>query len=240
MLIFPAIDIFDGSCVRLLKGQIKKKIIYNRSPVNQAEFFEKCGFKNLHIVDLNFAIEGKSKNQKIIETIKKKTKLSLQLGGGIRSYKNAINWLNLGIDTIIIGTMFYEKTKDFEKCVSLHPKKVSFAMDLRSNFLAIRGWTKQTKIYSDQLINQINKFNLKSVIYTDIQRDGTKQGPNYKNLKKYSSKIKAPLIASGGIGCIEDIYNLKKIKKLGGVVVGRSIYDGSINLSDLIKLQKNA
>jgi len=113
-------------------------------------------------------------------------------------------------------------------------------MDLRSNYLAIRGWKKQTKISSDQLVSQINNFNLKSVIYTDIQRDGTKQGPNFRNLEKYSFKIKAPLIASGGIGSIEDIYNLKKIKKLAGVIVGRSIYDGSINLSDLIKLQKNA
>jgi len=240
MLIFPAIDIYDGSCVRLLKGEVKKKTIYNSSPLNQAVFFEKCGFKNLHIVDLNFAIKGKSKNQKIIETIKKKTKLSLQLGGGIRSYKDASYWLNLGIDSIVIGTMFYEKNNDFERCVSSYPKKISFAMDLRANYLAIRGWKKQTKISADQLVSQINKFNLKSVIYTDIQRDGTKQGPNFKNLKKYSFKINAPLIASGGIGSIEDIYNLKKIKKLRGVIVGRSIYDGSINLSDLIKLKKNA
>jgi len=240
MLILPAIDIYDGSCVRLTKGDVKKKTIFNSSPVNQAEFFEKCGFKNLHIVDLNFAIKGKSKNQKIIESIKKKTKLFLQLGGGIRSYKDASYWLNLGIDSIVIGTMFYEKNKDFEKCVSLHSKKVSFAMDLRSNFLAIRGWTKQTKISADQLVNQINKLDLKSVIYTDIQRDGTKKGPNFKNLKKYSSKIKAPLIASGGIGSIKDIYNLKKIKKLSGIIVGRSIYDGTISLSDLIKFQKNA
>ncbi len=240
MLIFPAIDIYDGSCVRLLKGEVKKKTIYNSSPVNQAEFFEKCGFKNLHIVDLNFAIKGKSKNQKIIESIKKKTKLSLQLGGGIRSYKDVSYWLNLGFDSLVIGTMFYEKNKDFEKCVSLHPKKISFAMDLRSNYLAIRGWTKQINISADQLINEINKLNLKSVIYTDIHRDGTKQGPNLKNLKEYSSTIKVPLIASGGIGSVKDIYNLKKIKKLGGVIVGRSIYDGSINLSDLIKLQKNA
>jgi len=240
MLIFPAIDIYDGSCVRLLKGEVGKKTIFNSSPVNQAEFFEKCGFKNLHIVDLNFAIKGKSQNQRIIESIKKKTKLILQLGGGIRSYRDASYWLNLGIDSIVIGTMFYEKNKDFEKCVSLHSKKVSFAMDLRANFLAIRGWTKLTKISVDQLVNQINKLNLKSVIYTDIQRDGTKQGPNFKNLKKYSSKIKAPLIASGGIGSIKDIYNLKKIRKLAGIIVGRSIYDGSISLSDLIKLQKNA
>jgi len=240
MLILPAIDIYDGSCVRLTKGDVKKKTIFNSSPVNQAEFFEKCGFKNLHIVDLNFAIKGKSKNQKIIESIKKKTKLFLQLGGGIRSYKDASYWLNLGIDSIVIGTMFYEKNKDFEKCVSLHSKKVSFAMDLRSNFLAIRGWTKQTKISADQLVNQINKLDLRSVIYTDIQRDGTKKGPNFKNLKKYSSKIKAPLIASGGIGSIKDIYNLKKIKKLSGIIVGRSIYDGTISLSDLIKFQKNA
>jgi len=240
MLIFPAIDIYDGSCVRLLRGEIKKKTIFNTSPLNQAGFFEKCGFKNLHVVDLNFAIKGKSKNQKIIESIKKKTKLSLQLGGGIRSYKDASYWLDLGIDTIVIGTMFYEKNKDFEKCVSLHSKKVSFAMDLRSNFLAIRGWKKRTKISADQLISQINKYNLKSIIYTDIQRDGTNQGPNFKNLKKYSSQIKVPLIASGGIGSIEDIYNLKKIKNLGGFIVGRSIYDGSINLSELIKLQRNA
>jgi len=240
MIIFPAIDIYDGSCVRLLKGELKKKTVYNTCPINQAEFFEKCGFKNLHIVDLNFAIKGKSKNQKIIESIKKKTKLSLQLGGGIRSYKDACYWLNLGIDSIVIGTMFYEKNRDFEKCVSSYPKKISFAMDLRSNYLAIRGWKKQTKISADQLVSQINKFNIKSVIYTDILRDGTQNGPNLKNLKKYSSKIKAPLIASGGIGSKEDIYKLKKIKKLGGIIVGRSIYDGSINLSDLIKLQKNA
>jgi len=240
MLIFPAIDIYDGSCVRLLKGEVKKKLFIILGPINQSVFFEKCGFKNLHIVDLNFAIKGKSKNRKIIESIRKKTKLSLQLGGGIRSYKDASYWLNLGMDSIVIGTMFYEKKKDFEKCVSSYSKKMSFAMDLRSNYLAIRGWKKQIKISADQLVSQINKFNLKSVIYTDIQRDGTKQGPNFENLKKYSSNLKVPLIASGGIGSIEDVYNLKKIKKLGGFIVGRSIYDGSINLSDLIKLQKNA
>jgi len=240
MLIFPAIDIYDGNCVRLLKGEIKQKTIYNTNPVNQAEFFEKCGFKHLHIVDLDFAIKEKSKNKKIIEIIKKKTKLSLQLGGGIRSYKDVNYWFNLGIDTIVIGTMFYEKKKDFEKSVSVYPKKISFSMDLRSNYLAIRGWKKQIKISVNTLINQINYFNLKSVIYTDIYRDGTKYGPNFKNLKEYSSKIKVPLIASGGIGSMRDIHNLKKIKKLGGAIIGRSIYDGSINLSDLIKLQKNA
>jgi len=237
MLIFPAIDICKGNCVRLFKGDIKKKTIYNLNPLHQAKFFESCGFKNLHIVDLDFAINGISKNQKIIKSIRKETKLILQLGGGIRSYNDVSYWFNSGIDSIVVGTMFFENKKDFEKSVLGFPKKISFALDLKFNYMAIRGWTKKSKISVDQLISQINTFNLKSVIYTDISRDGTKLGPNINNLKKYLNKIKIPLIASGGVSTIEDLYKLKKIKKLGGVIIGKSIYDGTISLSDLVKLQ---
>lgn len=240
MLIFPAIDIQNGNCVRLLRGDIKKKTIYNLNPFNQAKFFELCGFRNLHVVDLDFAIKGNPKNQKIIKSIVEKTKLSLQIGGGIRSYKDVNYWFNLGVDSIVLGTMFFENKKDFEKSINKFPNRISFAMDLKSNYLAIKGWTKQTTLEAYSLINELNNFDLKSIIYTDISRDGTKKGPNFRNLKKYSTKIKAPLIASGGVASIRDIYNLRKIKKLKGVIIGRSIYDGSINLSDLIKIQKNA
>jgi len=240
MLIFPAIDIHDGKCVRLLRGNIKKKIVYNLNPLNQAQFFELCGFKNLHIVDLDFAITGKLNNRKIIESIREKTNLSIQIGGGIRSYREVKYWFDAGIDTVVIGTMFFEKKKDFEKSIGKFPNKISFAMDLRSNYLAIKGWTRQTKLAADDLINQLNQKNFKSVIYTDINRDGTKIGPNFENLKKYSSRIRVPLIASGGIANMKDVYKLKKIKALGGMIIGKSIYDGSINLSDLIKIQNNA
>ena len=123
MLIFPAIDLQDGKCVRLVKGDIKKKTVYNPDPLNQAKFFEQCGFKNLHIIDLDFAILGRSKNQKIIKLIKDKTKLVLQVGGGIRSYKDVLKWFDLCIDSIVVGTMFFERRKDFEKSISKFPKK---------------------------------------------------------------------------------------------------------------------
>jgi len=240
MLIFPAIDLQDGKCVRLVKGDIKKKTVYNPDPLNQAKFFEQCGFKNLHIIDLDFAILGRSKNQKIIKLIKDKTKLVLQVGGGIRSYKDVLKCFDLCIDSIVVGTMFFESRKDFEKSISKFPKKISFGMDLKSDYLAVRGWTKDTKLSSNKLIDQLNKLDLKSVIYTDINRDGTKYGPNIKNLKKFSSLIKVPLVASGGVGNIDHVYALKKIKELSGVIIGKSIYDGTIDLADLIKLQNNA
>ena len=235
MIIFPAIDLKDGKCVRLYKGDFNKITIFNDSPYSQALIFKKRGFKYLHLVDLDGALKGKSKNKDILIKIIKKTNLHIQLGGGIRTLKDISFWINKGVSTIVVGTMAIKNKKILKKACNLYPGKIAVALDVRSNFLAIKGWTNQTKIKVYDFIKELESFGISKIIYTDIDRDGTKKGLNFKILNKLISSTKIPLVASGGVSSIKDIKKLK-ILNLHGVIVGKAIYDNSIDLNSLKKI----
>ena len=235
MIIFPAIDLKDGKCVRLYKGDFNKTTIFNSSPFNQALEFQKKGFSHLHLVDLDGALKGKSKNKKIIIKIIKKTSLNVQLGGGIRTLKQISFWIKNRVSTVVVGTMAIENPKILKKACSIFPGQIAVALDVRKNSLAMQGWVSQTKINIFDYIKKLQDFGVSKIIYTDIDRDGTKKGLNFKNINKLISITKIPLIVSGGVSKLVEVKKLKKLN-LNGVIIGKAIYDRSLNLNYLIKI----
>ena len=236
MIIFPAIDLKDGKCVRLYKGDFSKTTIFNSSPYNQAIEFKKKGFTDLHLVDLDGALKGKSKNKKVIIKIIKSANLNIQLGGGIRTLKQISFWIKNGVSTVVVGTMAIQNPKILKKACDLFPGRIAVALDVRNNFLAIKGWVKQTRINFLDFLKKLENLGLSRIIYTDINRDGTKTGINIKKLVKIIETVNIPVVVSGGISNIRDVKQLKKIDYLQGVIIGKAIYDGTINLDKLQKL----
>ena len=235
MIVFPAIDLKDGKCVRLYKGDFNKTTIFNSSPFNQALEFQKKGFTHLHLVDLDGALKGKSKNKKIIIKIIKKTSLNVQLGGGIRTLKQISFWIKSGVSTVVVGTMAIQNPKILKKACNIFPGQIAVALDVRKNNLAMQGWVSQTKISIFDYIKKLQDFGVSKIIYTDIDRDGTKKGLNFKNINKLISITKIPLIVSGGVSKLVEVKKLKKLN-LNGVIIGKAIYDRSLNLNYLIKI----
>jgi len=238
MIIFPAIDIKDGKCVRLLKGDFNKITSYDKSPVDQADAFFKSGFKDIHIVDLDGALLGESKNSEIIKEIIKKVKLRIQFGGGIRNIDSINSWLEAGVDKVVMGTAAVENIGLLKSACEKFKNKIAIALDIRDGLIALSGWTKQTNISALDFIKEIENFGVSRIIYTDINKDGTKKGPNIKDTIELSSKVKIPLVISGGVSSIDDIKKIKSLNNsnIEGVIVGKSIYDGDIKINDLVEL----
>ena len=236
MIIFPAIDLKDGKCVRLYKGDFSKTTIFNSSPYNQALQFKKKGFTDLHLVDLDGALKGRSENKKVIIKIIKNTNLNVQLGGGIRTLKQISFWIKNGVSTVVVGTMAIQNPKILKKACDLFPGRIAVALDVRNNFLAIKGWVKQTRINFLDFLKKLENLGLSRIIYTDINRDGTKTGININKLVKIIKTTNVPVVVSGGISNIRDVNQLKKIDYLQGVIIGKAIYDGTINLHKLQKI----
>ena len=235
MIIFPAIDLKDGKCVRLYKGDFNKTTIFNSSPYNQALQFKKKGFTDLHLIDLDGALKGKSKNKKVILKIIKNTNLNVQLGGGIRTLKQISFWIKNGVSTVVVGTMAIQNPKILKKACDLFPGRIAVALDVRNDFLAIKGWVEQTKIKFIDFVKKLENFGVSKIIYTDINRDGTKTGVNIVKLKKIINTANIPVVASGGVSNIADIKKLSNIDQLEGVIVGKAIYDKTISLNKLLK-----
>ena len=238
MIILPAIDIKDGKCVRLIKGDFDKSTEYKKSPLDQSIEFSDLGFKNIHIVDLDGALEGKLINKNVIEKIIKKNNLKIQVGGGIRTLKNIEEWINIGVDKVIIGTAAVDNINFLQEACSLFKNRIALALDVRSKLIALSGWKKQTNISAIDFAHKIKNFGVSRIIYTDINKDGTKKGPNIDDTVDFAKKINISTIVSGGISSISDIINIKKLNssKIEGVIVGKAIYDKSINLKELSKL----
>jgi phosphoribosylformimino-5-aminoimidazole carboxamide ribotide isomerase len=236
MIIYPAIDLKNKKCVRLYKGDFAKEEIFNDSPLDQAQQFEKLGFKNLHIVDLDRTLDSKTSNLNSIKEIAKHTSLKIQVGGGLRTTKDIEEVLDLGVENIVMGTAAVTNTELLKMISTKHPMKISVGMDVRKGFLALKGWTDQTKLLAADFLEQIKTYPIKSIIFTDIDKDGTKQGVNLEETLKLASLSTVPVIASGGVANLEDIVSIQKTNTIKGVIVGKAIYDGSINLEELVKI----
>ena len=237
MIIFPAIDIKDSKCVRLVKGDFNKMTSYNNSPLDQAKIYFQNGFKNIHIIDLDGALKGKSYNSNIVREIIKNFDLKIQIGGGIRSINDVNNWVKNGADKIIMGTSAVENIDLLRTACEKFKNKIAVSLDVKDGFIALSGWKKQTNISALDFIKKIENFGVSRIIYTDINKDGTKKGPNIKDTIELSSKVKIPFIISGGISSIEDIKKIKSLNNpnIEGVIVGKSIYDGDIEIRELAK-----
>ena len=235
MIILPAIDIKGGKCVRLLKGDFNNFTEYEKTPLEQASEFSRLGFKNIHIVDLDGALKGKLVNKNIISKIVKKNNIKIQVGGGIRSLQNIEDWINIGVDRIVIGTAAIENLEFLKEACKIYKNKIALAIDVRLGLIALSGWKKQTKIVALDFVKKIKNFGVSRIIYTDINKDGTKTGPNIKDTIIFSKQVNIPIVISGGISSISDILDIKKLKSsnIEGVIVGKAIYDKNINLNEL-------
>ena len=237
MIIFPAIDIKDGKCVRLIKGDFNQMTSYEKSPFDQAKIYFQNGFNNIHIVDLDGALQGKPSNSNVVKEILKNFKLKIQIGGGIRTIGDVENWIKSGVDKVIMGTAAVENKDLLKIACKKFKNKIAVSLDVKDGFIFLSGWKKHTNILAANFLKEIQNFGISRIIYTDINKDGTKEGPNIKDVIELSNKVKIPFIISGGISSIEDIKKIKSLNNsnIEGVIVGKSIYDGDIKIKELAK-----
>ena len=235
MKIFPAIDIKDKKCVRLVKGEFDNKTEYDLSPVEQAKKYQDHGFKNLHIVDLDGALTGQLINSDIIQDIISKFDLKVEVGGGIRNFENIKKYVDIGAEKVILGSAAI-KDKDFlkEACKKF-PNKIALGLDAKDGYLSVSGWKENSNQSTLEYLCDVNDYGVSRLIYTDINKDGMKQSPNFEETSKVAEKSNCPVIISGGVSSLEDIKKAKTLKNIEGIIVGKAIYDGDIELDELVK-----
>ena len=239
MKIFPAIDIKDKRCVRLLKGNFDNQTTYEQSPFDQASKYKDVGLLNLHMVDLDGALTGELINLEIIKNIIKKLNISIEIGGGIRSMDKIQAYIDIGVDKVILGSAAIKDPNFLRQACETFKNKIVLGLDAKKGKLSVSGWKETIDQTAEDYLRNVNKHGFSRVIYTDIDRDGTKTGPNLEetiNIAKISS---SPVVVSGGISSIEDIERIKKLNALNieGVIVGKAIYDGDIDLNELRELE---
>ncbi len=241
MEIIPAIDLLNGKCVRLNQGNYNEVTKFNSDPVKQAQIWEKQGAKRLHLVDLDGAKTGEPINDLTIKRIRKSISIPIQLGGGIRNVDRAKELFDIGIDRIILGTIAIESPELVKVLSEKYPRKIAVGIDAKEGMVATRGWIKQSEITSIELAKQLNKLELAAIISTDISTDGTLKGPNVQALREIAEISRNPVIASGGIGSIADLISLADLENEGieAIIVGRALYDGSIDLKEAQLTLKN-
>ena len=237
MKIFPAIDIKDKKCVRLIKGDFENKTEYEISPVDQAKKYKDHGFKNLHIIDLDGALLGKTVNLDIIKEIVNKYDLEIEIGGGIRTIENIRQYINVGAEKVILGSGAIKDKEFLQKACRKFKNKIALGLDAKDGNLSVSGWKENLNIKTLDFLREVNDFGVSRVIYTDINRDGMKSNPNFEETLKIAEISNCPVVISGGVSSIKDIKKAKELnnKKIEGIIVGKAIYDGDIKLDELVK-----
>ena len=237
MKIFPAIDIKDKKCVRLVKGDFENKIEYEMSPVEQAEKYKDHGFINLHIVDLDGALTGETVNLNIIEEIVNKFDLKIEIGGGIRNFESIQKYTDAGVEKVILGSGAIKDKNFLKEACEKFPDKIALGLDAKDGYLSVSGWKENSNQLTLNYLKEVNDFGVSRLIYTDINRDGMKQSPNFEETAKIADLSKCPVIISGGVSSIDDIKKAKELNNnsIEGIIVGKAIYDGDIKLDELVK-----
>ena len=236
MKIFPAIDIKDKKCVRLVKGDFDNKTIYETSPVDQAGKYKDHGFKNLHIVDLDGALTGETVNLDIIQEIVHKFDIMIEVGGGIRTIDGIKKYINVGVEKVILGSAAIKDKSFLKEACQKFPNKIALGLDAKDGYLSVSGWKENSNQLTLDYLKEINDFGASRIIYTDISRDGMKQSPNFEETVKVADVSNCPVIISGGVSSIDDIKNAKNFNKnIEGIIVGKAIYDGDIKLDELAR-----
>ena len=235
MKIFPAIDIKDKKCVRLVKGDFDKKTEYKMSPVDQASKYKDHGFKNLHIVDLDGALTGETVNLDIIKEIVTKFDLKIEVGGGIRTIDSIKKYNDVGVEKIILGSAAIKDKSFLKEACEKFPNKIALGLDAKDGYLSVSGWKENSNQLTLDYLNDVNDYGVSRLIYTDIDRDGMKQSPNFEETSKVANVSNCPVIISGGVSSMEDVKKAKGLKNIEGIIVGKAIYDGDINLNELVK-----
>ena len=235
MKIFPAIDIKDKKCVRLVKGNFDNKTEYELSPVDQARKYKDYGFKNLHIIDLDGALTGEIINLSIIQEIISKFDIKIEIGGGIRSFESVKKYTDIGVDKVILGSAAINDKNFLKKACEKFTNKIALALDAKDGYLSVSGWKEKSNQLTLDYLKEVNDYGVSRLIYTDINRDGMKQSPNFDETLKVADISNCPVIISGGVASIQDIRKAKNLKNVEGVIVGKAIYDGDIKLEELVK-----
>ena len=229
------IDIKDKKCVRLVKGDFDNKTEYEMSPVEQAGKYKDHGFKNLHIVDLDGALTGETVNQDIIKDIIAKFDLRVEIGGGIRNLDNIQKYIDAGVDKVILGSAAIKDKNFLKEACEKFPNKIALGLDAKDGYLSVSGWKESSNQLTLDYLKEVNDYGVSRLIYTDINRDGMKQSPNFDETLKVAELSNCPVIISGGVSSIDDIKKAKNLKNIEGIIVGKAIYDGDIKLEELVK-----
>ena len=237
MKIFPAIDIKDKKCVRLIKGDFENKTEYKTSPIDQAKKYKDHGFKNLHIVDLDGALTGETINLDIIEEIVTKFDLKIEIGGGVRTFESIQKYIASGAEKVILGSAAIKDKNFLKEACSKFQNKIALGLDAKDGYLSVSGWTKNSNQLTIDFLKEVNDFGVSRLIYTDINKDGTKSSPNFKETEQIAEISNCPVIIAGGVSSIDDVKKAKNLnnKKIEGIIVGKAIYDGDIKLDELAK-----
>ena len=236
MKIFPAIDIKDKKCVRLVKGDFANKTEYRMSPIDQAGKYKDHGFKNLHIVDLDGALTGETVNLDIIQEIVNKFDLKIEVGGGVRTIDSIQKYVDIGSEKVILGSAAIKDKNFLKEACQKFPNKIALGLDAKDGYLSVLGWKENSNKLALDFLKEVNDYGASRLIYTDINRDGTKQSPNFEETSKVADTSKSPVIISGGVSSISDIKKAKSLNKnIEGIIVGKAIYDGDIKLKELVR-----
>ena len=237
MKIFPAIDIKDKKCVRLVKGDFDNKTEYEMSPMEQAGKYKDYGFKNLHIVDLDGALSGETVNLDIIKEIVTKFDLKIEIGGGIRNFESIQKYTDAGVEKVILGSAAIKDKNFLKEACEKFPNKIALGLDAKDGYLSVSGWKENSNKLTLDYLKEVNDYGVSRLIFTDINRDGMKQSPNFEETVKIADISNCPVIISGGVSSIDDIKKAKELKNknIEGIIVGKAIYDGDIKLDELAK-----
>ncbi len=237
MKIFPAIDIKDKKCVRLIKGDFENKTEYKTLPVDQAAIYKDHGFKNLHIVDLDGALTGKTVNLDIIKEIVSKYDLKIEIGGGVRNTESIKQYIDAGADKVILGSGAIKNKEFLKEACEKFKNQIALGLDAKDGNLSVSGWKENLSVKTLDYLKEVKDFGISRIIFTDINRDGMKISPNYEETVKVAEISSCPVIISGGVSSLNDIKRAKELnnKKIEGIIVGKAIYDGDIKLEELAK-----
>ena len=235
MKIFPAIDIKDKKCVRLIKGDFDNKTEYEMSPVEQAGKYKDHGFKNLHIVDLDGALTGETVNLDIIQDIVGKFNLKIEVGGGIRNPESIQKYIDVGVEKVILGSAAIKDKNFLKEACEKFVDKIALGLDAKDGYLSVSGWRENSNQLALDYLKEVNDYGVSRLIYTDINRDGMKQSPNFEETLKLAEISNCPVVISGGVSSIDDVKKAKNMKNIEGIIVGKAIYDGDIKLEELVK-----
>ena len=239
MILYPAIDLKDGQCVRLLKGDMEKATVFGDDPAAQARSFVEAGYEWLHLVDLNGAFAGRPVNGAAVEAILSAVNVPVQLGGGIRDMETISGWLEKGLARVILGTVAVENPDLVREAARVFPGQVAVGLDARNGKVATRGWAEETDVEVTDLARQFEDAGIAAIIYTDINRDGAMQGPNIEATAALARAVSIPVIASGGVSSLDDLIALRDCGAgLNGAISGRALYDGALDLATALSTLK--
>lgn len=240
MILFPAIDLKDGACVRLVRGDMEQAVVFNADPAAQALEFQNLGFAWLHMVDLNGAFEGKPINAEAVEAVLKTVQMPVQLGGGVRNMATIELWLSKGVSRVILGTIALKDPDFVKEACKAFSGRIAVGIDAREGYVAVSGWAEATRVKALDLALRFEDSGVAAIIYTDINRDGALTGVNVEGTADLAYALTTPVIASGGVSTMQDLIELKREEKSGiaGVIAGRAIYDGRIAVKEALDLLK--